>query len=184
MSSLTEKDIAIKIRRRMNATVSDRLRYHPLINDGSLTLAREVASDPTRRHLMLTNRVAGIYDGATGICDLTALIATPRILLDKLPNGDIFHPSSSEPMIWQSGSIVGNIGNYDNIYAHCWLEGTNLYTRGITDSDPTHHQLEFSVSYWATLALLQEQLVEPLVEHCVRLLIENYRSYQGEDDDE
>lgn len=183
MSALTAAEIAIKIRRRMNAPVSDRLRYHPLINDALLLLAREVAGDKSRRHLMLTDKATTTVVLAAGVADLTALIASPRILVDKLDCGEIYDPSNPNPLVRrQQGARPGN---WDSIYLHYVLDGVKLKTQSSDNNvTPLIGPLSLAVPYWATLALLQEQLVPALVEKGCELLQENRRDYEAEGDDE
>lgn len=189
MSNLTEKEVAVKIRRRMNAPVSDRLRYHPLISDGLLILAREVATDD-RRDLMLTDRASTVADlDADGVCDLTVLLSSsPRILLDRLEYGEIYHTSHRDPLVWRNGKSAARLASHmDSFYLHCWLEGKKLHTVSLDANEtPLANplQLEFSVPYQATLAQLSEQLIPALIEKCCELLQENRRNYEEESDDE
>lgn len=184
MSVLTEAEIAIKIRRRMNAPVSDRLRYHPLINDALLLLSRESAKDKERRQLYLTDRntITVALDGS-GVANLTALIASQRILVDCLHYGEMYDPSNPNPLVQRrQGSRPGN---YDNSYLHYVLDGVKVRTQS-TDNNvtPLTGPLSLAVAKWVTLGELAEQEVERLVEKCVELLIESHRDYEEEGDDE
>lgn len=178
MSTLTNAEIAVLVRRRMGTPVSDRLRYAPLINSALLLLARDVAKDKHRRHLMLTDPATTTVtlDGS-GVANLTALIASPRILLPELHYGQIFDPSNPNPLVERQQST--RAGNWDTIYLHYRLDGVLLRTQS-TDNNatPLVGPLTLAVPYWSSLALLNDQLVEPLVECCLRLLRENLAVYE------
>ena len=184
MSALTEKDIAIKIRRRMGTDVSSRLRYHALIEDGLLILSREAAADKDRRQLYVTDRDTITLDlDANGVGDLTDLEADERVLVDCLRHGEMYHPSNPNPLVErQQGSRPGN---YDAIYLHYSLDGRKVRTQSSDNNQtPLPGSLNVALVKWVTLTELAEQEVERLVEKCMELLIENYHAYQGESDDE
>lgn len=184
MSVLTEKEIAIKIRRRMGWAVAERLRVHPLIDDALLLLSRDAAKDANRRKLFLTDRdTTTVALDVDGVADLTALIASPRIIIDCLHYGEIYDPSSVNPLVErQQGTRQGN---YDDIYLHYVLDGVKIRTQSADNNvTPLDGPLSLAVVKWVTLAGLAEQEVERLVEKGVQLLAESYRQYQTEANDE
>jgi hypothetical protein len=184
MSQLSEKEIAIKIRRRMNAPVSDRLRYAPLIDDGLLLLSRDAAKDKDRRQNFITDRATtALTLDTAGVGDLTDLITTQRILVDCLKYGEMVHSSNPNPLVErQQGSRPGN---YDRMYLHYVLDGHKVRTvSSNNNATPLTVELKCALVRWVTLAQLAEEEVERLVEKCVELLIENHRDYEQEGDDE
>lgn len=71
------------------------------------------------------------------------------------------------------------------MYLHYWMQGVKLNTISEdNNATPLTGSLGLAVPYWATLAQLSEQLIEPLVEKCTELLIENKADYESEADDE
>lgn len=180
MSSLTNADVSVLIRRRLGASVAERLRYVPLIESAGLRLARRIADDPMRRHLMLTDpaTVTLALDG-NGVGDLTTLIGNPRILPDKLGDYGIYHASNQYPLHRiRNVGIARVTGNYDAMFLHYWLEGVKLHTK--SGAPAPLDLLSLEVSYWATLAQMREELVEPLVEECIELLAEAKAEYEEE----
>lgn len=184
MSALSEAEIAIKVRRRMNAPVSERLRIHPLIDDALLLLSREAAKDKDRRQNFITDRETTelALDGA-GVGDLTTLIDTERVLLDCLRYGELVDPSNPNPLVErQQGSRPGN---YDAMYLHYVLDGKKIRTQSMdNNAAPLAGPLKCALVKWVTLAELAEQEVERLVEKSCELLSENHRDYEQEGDDE
>lgn len=184
MSTLTNADIAVLIRRRMNAPVSDRLRFSPLIDSALLLLSREAAKDKDRRQNFITDRETTTLDlDANGVGDLTALIASDRILLDCLRYGEMVDPSNSNPLVErQQGSRPGN---YDSIYNHFVLDGTKVRTQSRDNNiTPLVGPLNCALVKRVTLAELAEQEVPFLVEKCCELLEERHADYEREGDDE
>lgn len=184
MSALTNAEVAVLVRRRMGAPVSDRLRYVPLIDSALLLLAKDVAKDRSRRHLMLTDpATTTVALDASGVADLTALIASPRILLPEVHYGQIFDPSNANPLVERRQGT--RAGNFDTIYLHYRLDGVFLRTQSSDNNvTPLVGPLSLAVPFWSSLALLQEQLVPDLVEKCCEQLQENRTDYEQEQDDE
>lgn len=184
MSALTVADISIKIRRRMNAPVSDRLRFAPLIDDALLLLSRESAKDRDRRQLYLTdiNSTAITLNG-DGVGDLTTLIGSQRILVPELKYGELYDPSNPNPLVERTQG--SRPGNYDKIYLHYVLDGVKVRTQSSDNNvTPLAGPLSAAIPRWVTLAQLAEQEVERLVEKAMELLIENHRDYEAEGNDE
>lgn len=184
MSSLTNADIAVKIRRRMNAPVSERLRYAPLIDDALLLLSREAVGDKDRRQLFLTDKsVVTVALDVNGVGDIAPLIASQRILIDRLGYGEIFDPSNPNPLVQRQQNT--RPGNWDHIYLHYNLDGTKLRTQSSdNNATPLLGPLSLAVPKWVTLAELAEQEVDRLVEKGIELLIESHSDYEKEGDDE
>lgn len=184
MSALTAKDIAIKIRRRMNAPISDRLRYAPLIDDALLILSREAAKDSDRRQNFITDSDATTLDlDADGVGDLTTLIAAERVILDCVWRGEMFDPSNPNPLVERrQGSRAGN---YDAIYLHYVLDGKKVRTQSSDNNvTPLVGPLNCALVKWVALPELAEDEVERLVEKACELLQENRTNYEQEQDDE
>lgn len=183
MSALTAKEIAIKIRRRMDAPVSDRLRYMPLIDDGLLLLSRDAAKEKDRRQFFVTDRDSTTLtlDG-NGVGDLTGLITSDRVLIDCLHYGEMYDPSNPNPLVQRQQST--RPGNYDSIHLHYRLDGVKVRTQSSDNNQtPLAGPLSCALVRWVTLLQLAEQEVERLVEKCMELLIENFRKYDQENDD-
>jgi hypothetical protein len=183
MSALTAQDIAVKIRRRLDAPVSERLRFHALIDDGLYRLAvHKVAPSKVLRPLLLTDPTAATLTlDADGAGDLSALVTSDRILVECIQFGRIKYDAEGYDFDLRKleESDHGALANaLDVLFGKYWLEGTSLKTRG-TDGKPlASAELTLAVPYWPTLAQLPESLVERLVECCIELLEENRSDYE------
>lgn len=180
MSSLTAQDIGVKIRRRLGAPVSDRLRYHPLIDDALYRLvARKVAPAKRLRPLLLTDPAAATVTLVDGAADLSALVASDRILVACLRYGRITHASYSYALRLLESADQGALPNaLDGMFPKCWLVGTTLHTSLDAEGNALTGDLALAVPYWPTLAQLPESLVESLVECACELLAENHADYE------
>lgn len=169
MADLNHSDIAELVRRRFNGPEGDELRYIPLVDPALRQLSYDVAADPALRNWLLTPRTTTTAAlDADGVANLTALIASPRILIECLQYGDIYPPASSgitQPMRMIDNSGMGQLqGPYDSLVLKCWLEGTELHTRSADGNvTPLSGSLEFEVPYWPTLTQLPNSLVQKLV---------------------
>lgn len=170
MADLNHSDVAELVRRRFNGPEGDELRYIPLVDPALRQLSYDVARDPDLRHWLMTDPTTTTATlDAEGIADLTALITSPRILLECLQYGEILPPVnanySTQPLRMIDNDGMGQLsGAYDGLVYKCWLSGTDLHTRsGNGNETPLVGDLRFSVPYWATIAQLPNALVQKLV---------------------
>lgn len=172
MADLDHSGIAQLVLRRFNGPQSDELRYIALVDSALRQLAYDVARDSSLRHWLMTDpaTTTATLDG-DGAADLTTLIADPRILLECLQYGNIFPPVnealgySTQPfrLIDNTGQMQ-LAGNYDALVFKATLDGFSLKTKSAdNNATPLAGTISFEVSYWPTLALLPEALVQKLV---------------------
>lgn len=170
MSTLDHSAIAQMVLRRFNGPQTDELRYIPLVDSALRQLAYDVAKDPSLRQWLMTDpaTTTATLDG-DGVADLTALIASPRILLECIQYGDIFPPVdpnySTQPF-----RLVENIGQlqlagaYDALVFKATVDGFKLKTKsGDANVTPLVGDISFQVPYWPSISQLPEALVENLV---------------------
>lgn len=169
MSAFNNSDIAELVRRRFNGPEGDELRYLPLVDSALRQLAYDVAEDPNLRHWLMTDPASTTAILTSGVADLTALVTSPRILLECLQYGEIFPPVavgySTQPF-----RLVANVaqlllaGAYDSLVFKACLDGDNLRTRSADNNvTPIAGTISFRVPYWPTITQLPEPLVENLV---------------------
>lgn len=102
-------------------------------------LARRIAADHTRRHLL---RPPNPYNVtlAGGSVDLVTVINTNKLLLDYIDKSFIeFTDNTVNPYAFQWVGSIGQLrlkDRVDNVYVLCALQGTKLFTRN-TDGDLT-----------------------------------------------
>lgn len=170
MSALNYSDIAELVRRRFNGPEGDELRYIPLVDTGLRQLAVDVARDSSLRDYLMTDPATAVETlDASGVADLTALLADPRILLECLEYGDIYppvntaYPSVPFRLVDQS-AMLQLAGNYDSLVLKAHVDGLTLQTKSPDNNvTPLVGQISFRVPYWPTLTQLPEALVENLV---------------------
>lgn len=170
MSALTNADIAELVRRRFNGPPGDELRYLPLVDSALRQLAVDTAKDANSRDWLMTDPASAVATlDAAGVADLTALIASPRILLDCLSYGDIYPPVdpnySTQPfrLVDNSGALQ-LAGGYDSLIYKAHVDGFTLQTKSQdNNATPLVGDISFRVPYWPTMAQLPEPLVEKLV---------------------
>ena len=172
MADLDHSGIAQLVLRRFNGPQSDELRYIALVDSALRQLAYDVARDPGLRQWLMTDpaTTTATLDG-DGVADLTALIASPRILLECLQYGNIFPPVnvalgySTQPLrlIDNTGQIL-LAGNYDALVFKATLDGVNLKTKSAdNNATPLAGTISLEVPYWPTIAQLPNSLVQKLV---------------------
>ncbi len=168
----------------MNAPVSDRLRYHPLIEDALLLLTRDAARDKDRRQNFITDKETTSLDlDANGVGDLSTLIASDRVLPECIRYAEMYDPSNLNPLVQRQQ--ISRPGNYDRIYLHFRLDGTKIRTQSIDNNvTPLVGPLSCALVRWVTLAQLAESEVEQLVEKAIELLAENFQAYEAGGDNE
>lgn len=163
MSAYDEEEVGILVAKRLDADPADVLRFVPLVPGGLLRAVRKCAARPRLRHHVLTDRasVTVALDGS-GVANLSALVASPRIQLDLLKYGEIYHSSSPYPLRLLETAGQGQFaGSNDALFLKCWLVGSKLYTRSAdNNTTPLSGSLSLAVPYWMTLAQLPEALVE------------------------
>lgn len=166
MSSLTHSDVAELVRRRFNGPDGDELRYIPLVDPAIRHLAYEVAADPELRHWLLTDpATTTVALDANGVANLTALIASPRIILECLKYGSIMPPAgySTQPLRMLDNEGQGQLkGMFDSLQGKFWLNGTFLFTKRVNNAFMAG-SLRLEVPYWPTLLQLPESLIHKLV---------------------
>lgn len=177
MSTLSYENVAVLVRRRLGANERSVLRFTPLIDQALRRLSYKLAESETLRHWALTDPATTTATLTSGAADLTALITTPRILLECLGYGRIYHSSSPFPLKRLNSAGQGQVaGAYDLQFIHYWLEGKTLKLR------PTKTgSLSFAVPYWLTLAQTDDSLIEMLVECVLEELQENKQEYIEEE---
>jgi hypothetical protein len=169
MSTETFESIAVRVRRRFGGPESDVLKYQPLVDVALRALAYEVGSNPNLNNWLQTDRATTTVTlDAAGVADLTALIASPRIILECLPYGDIFPPAAY--LNTQPFRLVENLGQlnlasaYDGVIFKACVTGFELFTKSADNNQtPLEGEISFSTTYWPTLAQLPDALVERLV---------------------
>ena len=169
MSAFNHSDIAEMVRRRFNLPEGDELRFIPLVDSALRQLAYDVAKDPSLRAWLMTDpsfTTASL--SAAGVADLTALVASPRILLECLQYGEITPPAayaSDQPFRMIDNSGQGQLaGAYDALVYKAWVEGDNLFTKSPDNNvTPLTGTIAFRVPYWPTISQLPEPLVKNLV---------------------
>lgn len=158
------------VRRRFNGPETDTLRFQPLVDTALRRLAYDVGISANVENWLQTDKATTVatLDG-DGVADLSALITSPRILLETLPFGEIYPPVSSG--ITQPFRLVNNFGQlqlpsaYDSMFLRACLEGTNLITRSQDGVTPLSGDISLSVTFWPDLTTLPDSLVERLVFH-------------------
>lgn len=140
----------------------------PLVDPALRRLAYDVAKDPSLRDWMLTDPTATTATlDANGVADLSALITTPRILLECLKYGNIYpDPSDSTlPFRMVESEHLLLSSAYDALVLKCAVSGTTLRTKSSDGNvTPLVNPISLRVPYWATLPQLAEPLVQKLVD--------------------
>ena len=143
-------------------------------------LAREVAESRQLRHHLLTDPSNTTVTLAAGAADLTALIAS-GVLLDKLKAGEITHPDNPLPLEWFNSKAHAALdGGLDSLFIGCWLEGTTLKTKVISDVALAGN-LSFRVPFIPTLAQLPDALTGKLVTMLVERMMTGRNERNGND---
>lgn len=187
MAEISYEGVGVKVRRRMNAPETTVLRVQPLIDDALLLLAKDIAKDTELRHLMMTDAATELTLDSNGVGDLTELMAVPaRVLIDCLKYGEIYHSSNINPLVAVSRGAANLRDNFANMYLRYYLEGVFLHTISKDNNRTTRlaNKLLLTVPHWSTLLDLNQQLVEPLVERALRLLVENRDLYEAKEVDD
>lgn len=133
-------------------------------------LAEEHASDINLRHYLMSDPATTTAAlSGTGVADLSVLITGSGLLLGALQYGNIFHPDNSMPLVPTGNAAAGRLpGNYDLMFLHYWLQGSNLHTRSIdNNATPLVGNLSFAVPCVPTLANINPQLVDEAVAKLV-----------------
>lgn len=155
--AITTNDVCARVRARLKrlVPVEDIPRVDFLIMNhvppALEDLARKVAYDANKRHLLLTapsTTTAAL--NASGVADLSALIANPRVLLDCLKYGTIYPPAgspSTQPFRVLEHAGQGRLrGVYDALVYKCWVEGSQLHTKSANNNvTPLAGNISFAV---------------------------------------
>lgn len=121
----------------------------------------------TRRYITTNPADVTVTLDAGGMADLQPLVISDGLLLEYLHMGEITHPDWDFPLVELSGSGEGALeGNLDSMFAHYWMVGTVLHTRG--DGAPLADDLGFAVLAVPGLNSINIQLIDDLVDMVVR----------------
>jgi hypothetical protein len=184
MSALTHKSLAVIVRHQAGLPPHERLGLQALINPTLKQLARDVALDRRSRNFLLTDpATTTVTLDANGVADLSSLVSSQKILLDRLKFGEITHPDSDLPLDFIESSDLGGLdGGLDELFVQCWLTGTLLYTKN-TGADALSGDLSLAVPYIPTLLQLPEALEPKLIDMLVER-VKIGRNVRDESDDE
>lgn len=134
------------------------------INDLLTKIAPDVGS---RRYITTDPAAVTVTLDAGGKADLQPLVVSDGVLLEYLHMGEITHLDWDFPLVELSGSGEGALeGNFDSLFAHYWMVGTVLHTRG--DGEPLAGDLGFAVLAVPGLDSISIQLTDDLVDMVVR----------------
>jgi len=157
--ALTYPIVAELVRGRLQLGAKEKLRIQKLIPSGLQRLAEEVSQDTQKRRFLLTDRftVTATPD-ATGAIDLTSLINSSGLMLDKIRYGAIYNGTDQRQLDYFSNS---QFAEYSMAFANTYqtkfyrLTGRTLHAfRG--DQTPITTDLNFQVPYTPTLSQMPE----------------------------
>lgn len=134
-------------------------------------LSSRLGADVFKKHYGFTDPavVTATLDG-NGVVDLAPVIIAHGLLIESLQNGEIRHPSSSQPLVRQAHAGAGP-GNYDKIYLHYWLVGMKLHTRSADNNQtPLTGDLSFACPRQQALDTLNPNQDGTLVDMLVARL--------------
>lgn len=163
--ALTDTAVAIEAAKRLKWPPSKTLALQSMIPAALSNLAKAVARDPMRRHLLMTdpavvqatvtpgNQVSVVSPAVTGSADLSEIVETYGVMLDDLQYGTVFHqyviPFTSGDVTataaWPDGSYITLTG----LIAAILTEGLPVYLE-------TSGALPSGVSPNVTYYMLQE----------------------------
>lgn len=170
MGSETHESISVRVRRKLGLPESAALGIQPLVDPGLRRLCYELAKDSHLRHWVMTDpATTSVTLDASGVADLTALVASPRIILEALRFGEIFPPTgypSTLPFRFVEHAGQGQLaGAYDALQYKCYLQGDNLYTKSPdANVTPLAGDISFRVPMWKTISQLDNSLTDRLVD--------------------
>lgn len=157
------------------ALVADRALY--------ALAARKVAPDPRLRRLLLTDPAATTLAlDADGKGDLSALVTSQRILVERLGLGSLRREGDSFDLRMLEEADHGALPNaLDALFGKFWLDGpAAIATRGADGQPLADATLKLAVVFWPTLEQCPDPLGEVLAECCVELLGEEREEKKGE----
>lgn len=177
MSDLSYSQIGILVRNRLDLPASARLRLQSLINTGLQRLGKKVAQDRHKRQYILSDQSTTTATLASGSVSLDTLIDDSGLQLEFITYGFLWHSDYTAPLQWKRGPDMGAIaGPFDNVFPHCWMEGTTLYAKG-TNGAALSGVVRFAVPYVPTLAQLSNTLNDELLDTLVGLVQEAPNDY-------
>jgi hypothetical protein len=164
MSALTYKALGVLVRHQLGLPNSARLGLQVLVNPTLKQLARDCALDRSlRRYVLTPPATTTVALDASGVADLSSLVTSSKIILDRLEFGEITHPDYELPLEFSTTDIAELDSDLDELFPQCWLIGDQLHTKG-TGADPLAGSLSLAVPRIPTLAQLHEALEPKLID--------------------
>ena len=125
---ITEQSLAIQTRERLNLPPSEIPRLMTYIPTALNLLARDVASDPVRRYLLVTNKtnVTSTITGANSryYSDLSTVIGIYGVMIDQLRFGTIYYSLTAKTF---TNLDVNTGNNRITVTDHNFLPGTRIW---------------------------------------------------------
>lgn len=141
---VTFRGIATTVRGRLNLPSMDILRIQKAIPNALQILSERLSMDENKRHIILTPRTVTGTPTA-GILDLTALVTSNRLMIDKLHLGYIYNSPTNT---FTSGS-VSTVADTITITNHGYSNGTRVR---FTTSNALPAPLAISTDYYVLVS--------------------------------